>query len=339
MRRGGYGKFVLAAGVFAAFAAYLFRRDFEGFTGFDRLLPVNVCSAALGSYLLSRRWISSFAGSVFAGAIYGFGPFTLCLVKFHPTAGFLAASIPWLFCPAAYGYKSRWRRNAALLVVLPFAAIVGYFVVAGRYGLQPVPITIRLHADDLVSLFAPLVIAERDIVGTTMVGFYHVPIAALVMGCAMLLAARRLHIVALIGLGVVLACCQSFLKVSPVMWLTIPVLCCSVLIGAGIQGLAVAGPRDRRWVLAAAFVEAGFAIAALLLATKYFQYFLSLADRYAKLFVQTGQMYILGAVALMVLFFIARAKLRIGPVRTGLLCVALAVDVFFSARFVLDRLL
>lgn len=339
MRRYGYGKFVLAGLVFAGFAVHLFWRRFGGMGRWELLLPVNVWVAALGCYVLSRRWVSSFPGSLFAGAIYGFGPFMLGLSKFHPTAGFLAASIPWLLCPAAFGGKTKWRRNAGLLAILPFVAIVAFFQAAEHYRFFPVHAGARLCSDDLVGLFAPLVMAEYDITNTTTVGFYHIPIAALVMGCAMLLAARRLGIIALFAVGVGLGCWGPIFEVSPVMWLSIPVVCCSVVIGMGIQGLSLAGPADRKWVLAGAFVQAGFAIAALFLATKYFQTFLSLADKYAKLFVRTSEMYVLGAVAVLILFFIARAKLRIRAVRWAILCLSIAVDILFGARFIIDRVL
>ena len=339
MQREGYGKLVLAAVVFAGFSVHLFWGRFAGFGRWELLMPVNMCVGALGCYLLSRRWVSSFAGSLFAGAIYGFGPFMLGLGKFHPSAGFLAASIPWLFCPAAFGGKTKWRRNTGLLAALPFVAIVVFFQVAGRCHFFPVHAGAKLSSKDVVGLFAPLVIAEYDILHTTTVGFYHIPIAALVMGCAMLLAARRLPIIALCVVGVVLACYRPIFEVSPVMWLSIPVVCCSVVIGAGIQGLEVAGPADRKWLLAAAFVQAGFAIAALFLATKYFQVIFGLADKYARLFVQTAEMYVLGAVAVLILFFIARAKMRISPVRWAILCLSIAVDIFLGAKFIINRVL
>jgi len=223
-------------------------------------------------------------------------------------------------------------------LALPFAAIVLFFLLADRYGFYPVPIRIRPGSDDLVSLLAPLVVVERG-KWTVLISFYHIPIAPLIMGCAMLLAARRLHIMAILVLGVVLAFCRPFFGVSPVMWLAMPVLCCSIMVGAGMQGLVLAGYSDRKWPLAAALVMSGLAIAALLLASKYFQFFLSLADKYARLFVLTAWMHILGAIALMILFFIARAKLRLTPVRWAILSAATAIDILLSARFVLDRVL
>lgn len=329
----------MAAIVFAGFSVHLFWGRFGGFGHWELLLPLNACAGALGCYVLSRRWVSSLAGSLFAGAIYGFGPFMLGLCKFHPTAGFLAASIPWLFCPAAFGGKTKWRRYAGLLAILPFAAIVLFFQAAAWRHFFPVHAAAGLCSEDIVGFFAPLVIAEYDIMNTTTFGFYHVPIAALVMGCAMLLAARRLPIIAICIVGVALACCRPIFEVSPVMWLSIPSVCCSVMIGAGIQALEVAGPADRKWLLAAAFVQGAFAIIALFLATNYFQYFLSLADNYAKLFVRTAEMYILGTVAILTLFFIARAKMRLTPLRWAILSSTIAIDIFLGAKFIINRVL
>src|SRR5512143_4279997 len=83
-----------AAALYAVLAIYLFQPHFGGFTGRQWLLPVNACAAALGGCLLSRRWVAEFTGSLLAGAVYGFAPFTLGLARFHPAAGLLAASVP-----------------------------------------------------------------------------------------------------------------------------------------------------------------------------------------------------------------------------------------------------
>ena len=159
------------------------------------------------------------------------------------------------------------------------------------------------------------------------------------MGFAMLFAARRVGIIAIFCLGTVLAFSSSFLSVSPIIWLSIPTVCCSVLVGVGLQGLAFAGFADRKWVLLVSIILGTFAIAALLLATKYFQIFLGLAADYARLFTQTGKMYILGAVAVGIIFFIIRAKLRVTVIRLIILSAAMAIDIFFSARFIVDKVL
>jgi len=330
---------LLAAGsIYVAFAVYLYQPYFKGFNALRLrdLFVLNVCLASLGCYVLSLRWVSAFAGSFFAGAVYGFGPFTLSLAKFHPTSGFLAATIPWLFCPAAFSFKARWRWLRVLLSALPFLAILLFFQVSTYYRLFPVPTQTKLHLTDLAGLLAPLVMAKR---GMTLVGFYHIPIAALIMGFSMLLVARRFGIMAIFCLGIILAFCDSFLDVSPIIWLTIAILVCSVLAGAGMQGLICAGFADRRWVLAAAVIMGNLAIVTLLLATKYFQVFAGLGSGYAKLFTETAKMYILGMVAVAILFFMIRAKLRIIFLRQILLSSAMAVDIFLGARFIVDKIL
>ena len=126
MRKTKYTMFVAAAVVYVAFAVYLYGHYFKGFSTLRLrdLFVANICLASLGCYVLSRRWVAGFAESFFAGALYGFGPFTLGLAKFHPAAGFLAAAVPWLFCPAAFGPRAGWRWLRVPFSVLPFLAIV-----------------------------------------------------------------------------------------------------------------------------------------------------------------------------------------------------------------------
>ncbi len=336
MRNTKYAKFAVAAIMYAAFAGYLYQPYLKNFGRWQYLLVVNAPLASLGCYVLSRRWVAGFGESFFAGAIYGFGPFTLGLVKFHPTAGLLVAAIPWLFCPAAFGPKTRWRWLRIPLAVLPFLAIVLFFQVSTHYRLFPVSTQARLHLADLVGLLAPLITAKQN---TTLIGFYHIPVAALVMGFSMLLAARRFSIIIIFTIGIILAFCDPFFGISPIIWFTMPMLCCSVLVGAGMQGLASAGFADRGWVLAAAAIMCTLAIVTLLLAAKYFQTFLGLGAGYAKLFTEAGKMYVLGAIVAAIIFFMIRAKLRMRQLRQVALCAAMAVDIFLGARFIVDKIL
>jgi hypothetical protein len=120
------------------------------------------------------------------------------------------------------------------------------------------------------------------------------------------------------------------------MWLAIPVLCCSVLIGTGMQGLAFAGFADRKWVLMAALIMAVLSLVTLLLATNHCNIFAGFEAKYAKLPVETSKMYVLGAIAVTILYFMARAKLHIQWLRWAVLGSATAVDIFFGARFIVD---
>jgi len=336
IKRSSLIRFFTAGVLYAVFAGYLYWPYFSKFDRWQYLLVVNVCLASLGSYVLSRRWVAGFSESFFAGAIYGFGPFILGLAKFHPTAGLLAAAIPWLFCPSAFGFKEKRQCLRIPLVVLPFLAIVVFFQGFAYYRLFPVSTQARLHTADLTGLLAPLITAKQNL---TLIGFYHIPIAALVVGFSMLLAARRYNVILVAAAGTALAICGSFYEVSPVIWLSIPVLCCSVLIGAGMQGLASAGFTDRWWVLVTAAIMAALSIVTLLLASKYFQTFLGLGAGYARLFSEAGKMYLLGAIVAVIIFFMIRVNLRMRLLRLLVLCTAMAVDIFIGARYIVDKIL
>jgi len=335
--RPGPGRFALAVLVYFAFAVYLYRPYFPNFQTVHYLRVVNTCLASLGCYLLSRRWIGGFIPSIFAGAIYGFGPLALGLTtKSHAAAGFLVAAIPWLFCPAAFAPRTKWRRFGIPLSVLPAAAIVVFFQISLRFHFFPVPIQLKLHSGDLIGLLTPLVAARRKM---TMVGFYHVPIAAIVMGVTMLVMARRYAVMAVFTVAAILAFADSLLGVSPIIWLLIAILCCSIVAGGGMQGLICAGFNDKKWILFVTGVSAALAITTLLLATECFQVFLGLGHTYGKLLTEAATMYILGAITLAILFVIVRAKLRLGFLRLLLLSAAMALDIFLGATFIIDEIL
>jgi len=354
-----YTRFAAAAVIYALFAGYLYRPYFKGFGSprLQDLFVVNVCLASLGAYVLSRRWMAGFAESFFAGAVYGFGPFILGLVRYHPTAGFLAAAVPWLFCPAAFGPKGKYKPIRVPLSFLPFLAIVLFFQLAGRFGLYPIPINLKLNLSDLSTLLVPLVAAKRNKI---LFGFYHVPVAALIVGLCMLsapleslinagilhkgkffrdLIIRRFGIVAIFVIATILAFYDSFLGISPIIWLTISTLCCSVIIGAGMQGLTSAGHADRKPILLTAILLGVFSIVTLLFAARCFQVAIGLGAGFGRLLTDTAKMYILAAVTVAMIFIIARSKLRLHAVRQILLCATMALDIFLGARFIIDTIL
>ena len=279
--------------------------------------------------------MAGFAGSFFAGVVYGFGPFILGLAKFHPTTGLLAAIVPWLFCPAAFGPKFKWRWFRVPLSCLPFFAILLFFQISARFHLFAIPVQTRLKLVDLTGLLVPLVAVKRNL---TLVGFYHIPIAALIIGFSMLLAARRLGVMIIFSIGLILSFCNSLFNISAVIWLVIPVLCCSVLTGAGVQGLVSCSFADRKWVLSTTAIMAACSVAALIAAVKYTGFFAGLGTGYSKLFTETAKIYLLGAIATGIIFFMARAKSHIHWLRLVILCSAMAVDIFLGARFIVDKI-
>jgi hypothetical protein len=314
----------LAAVVYAAMAIYLYQPYFNRFGHLQFLRLVNVCVAGLGAYAISRRWVFSFWGSFFAGLLYGFGPLMLRINSFHPTVGLMAAMVPWLFLPAVFRTKKKPQWTSMTLCVLPFLAIVAFFLMTTYLHLFAMPKQIKLHAIDLLRFFAPLIRIDS---APAYFGFYHIAIAPLIMGFAMMLAAKRYGILLILLAGLVLGFSNSFLEVTPIMWVTIPALGFAVIIGEGIQGLVEAGFSDREWVLAAAIVLAGLAAVMMILSAKY-----------STAFSQNAKMYMLGAVVVGTIYFMLRSKMRMNGVKMLILCLAMGVDIFFGARYIVDTL-
>ena len=330
-------KFVVAASIYIGLATYLYEPYLRHLDTWEYLWPISVCVASIGCYILSRRWVAGFAGSFFAGLIYGFGPYMLGIARFHPVTGLLVAAVPWLFCPAAFGSRDGLKWLGVIFTAIPFIAIVLFFQITAALRIFPASTQAKLHINELYGILAPLVATKRD---ATLIGFYHVPIAALVMGGAMLTAARRYGVMAIIASSIILTLCHSLnssLQVSPLIWLSISILCFSVIIGAGFEGLASTAFADRKWILAGSIILGSLAIVTLLFATHYFQAFLSLADGYAKLFTAEAEMYILGAVVLAICFFMTYGKLRLHAVRQIIISVAFALDIFVGAAFIIDK--
>ncbi len=338
------GRHFVATALYVAFAVYLYQPRFATFAGWQWLIPVNCCVGAMGVYALSRRWVPGFSGALLAGLVYGFGPFFLGLTRIHPSAGFLAGCIPWLFIPAALLGKRFGKALGLPLLLAPFVAIVLFSHLSAGQRLFAAPLHVDVGPTDLAGFIAPLAMLARS---TALLGLYHVPMAALVLGLAMMGKARRYSIFVVLLAGFALAFSKSFLSatqiarlgVSPILWASIPMLWCAVLSGIGLHGLIGAGYADRKWILAAAITLGVLAIAALLLAAKCFQVILGLGDGYARLFVEAAKIYLLGALATGIIFFLTRMKLRVHWLRWAILVTALAIDIFLGARYIVDRVL
>jgi hypothetical protein len=335
---------IVAVVLYAAFAAYLYGPHFGDLTGWEWLLPVSAGTAAFGGYLLSRRWVAGFTGSLLAGLVYGFGPFLLGLAKFHPASSLLAAGVPWLFVPAAVFERKRGKWLSLPLWLLPFAVIASFFYLSAERRLFAAPLQASICPLDLAGFIAPLALVRRR---TVVLGVYHVPITALALGLAMIWKARRYGILLLAGTGLVLAFSGSFLDtgkiawlgVSPILWLSIPMVWCAVVSGVGLQGLIEAGPADRRWVLAAAGLLGLLALVTLLLAAQGFQGFPGLGEGADRLFLQAAESYLMGAGATGLIYLLTRQNLRLHWLRWAILCAALGMDIFLGATYVADKVL
>ena len=334
--------FMAAAALYAAFAIYLYWPHFSRLTEWEWLLPVSAWAAACGGYLLSRRWVAGFIGSLLAGLVYGFGPFLLGLAKFHPASSLLAAGVPWLFAPAAVLERKRGKWLSLPLWLLPFVVIALFFYLAAGRRLFAAPLQTNIRPLDLAGLIFPLALIGRS---AAVPGVYHVPIAALVLGLAMVWKARRYGILLIAAAGLVLAFSRSFLNsgsvawlgVSPILWLSIPMLWCAILCGIGLQGLIEAGPADKKWVLAGAILLGILAITSLLLAAGGYKVFPGLGDGTDRLFLQTAEIYLIGAGAVGFIYLLTRQSLRLHWLRWAILCAALGVDIVLSATYIADK--
>ena len=72
---------------------------------------------------------------------------------------------------------------------------------------------------------------------------------------------------------------------------------------------------------------------------KYFQVILGLADGYARLFVQAAKMYLMGALAMVIVFVMARQQMRLRPLRWAILAAALGLDLFLGALHIVGKIL
>lgn len=331
-----------AAVLYIAFAVYLYCLPLGRVPQCHELVPISAVLGALGGYVLTRRWVAGFAGSFLAGAICGFSPFFLVVARYHSSVSVLVASIPWLCAPAVF--VGRRHRVACLpLALLPFAAVILFFRISAARGLFAAPLGLEPHLSDAVGFVAPLVMWDRS---AAVVSLYHVAIAPLILGLAVMITARRYGLLLLLVVGSVLAFSRSYLPpaqvawlgVSPILWLSIPMVSLAVLAALGLQALIEAGFSDKKWILIAAASQALPAIVMLLLATKYSQTVFHLADS-SRLCVEEAKMYLLGMVAVTMVFLMAYRRLRLQWLRWLLLATALSLDIFLSARYLVDKVL
>ncbi len=351
---------IAACVVYLVLAGCLFHPYLGRLSSGGYLVVANTVIAALGCFVLSRRWVDSFPASLFTGAVYGFGPFMLWLAGYHCSASFIAALVPWLFCPAAYVAalagrmkalcsRGRPRRAAACLspplCALPFAAIIVFFTLAAAYRLYPLPMRFEQSVVTLRGLIAPLMGGTEN---TVAFGFYHVPLAPLLVGAIMMLLARRLGGILIFLLGLVLSLVGPFMNTSPAMWLSIPAVCGAVAVGIGLQGLVRAGRADAKWLFLVAVVMSVLAAAA---------FFQKSADLGVEAYppvgevslpampaadglkILTARMYLLAAAAVALTAGSSLLRLRLSLLRLVIICSACAIDIFISANAVLSAVL
>jgi hypothetical protein len=303
--------------------------------GVGLLYAVNPVAAAWGAYFLSRRWVSHWTPSLIAGAVYGFSPFALSFASFQqPVAGLSYVIVPWLFLPSIY-----WHRNKpadafrflmrTVFVLLPFAGIGLLFWTASQKWAGPhflMPKTLGLTPEHSIDLVFPLYAGGQRLT----FGIYHTAFVLAIMGVFVLVSIQRVSVVIPIAAALVLCFLNPILQVPPIAWAAIPVLFLAMLTGLGFQSIFLAGRADSKWLIACA-------IAASILAA----FFGGLAYKRllnGSVLQWTAMMYAVAAMGLWILFFFAKTALRWPLMRWILLAAATAVDLVFSARYLVDKL-
>jgi hypothetical protein len=331
---------------YTVLAVYLFVPYWGEWDRWQALWPVNMVVGAMGVYLLGRRWISSRPASLLSGAVYGFSPLAIYMTQFHPVAGFLAAMVPWLFCPIAYvprwiggvnrqflGRTMGWWVQGPFLAA-PFLVILGMFALLEHYRLFPIPLYKgALRLEDWMGWVAPWVAAQQ---GRMPSGLYHVPLAALTFALVMVVKARRWPILVVTAAGLILAGFSPLLQVSPMTWLCVALTWMAVLVGLGLDGLVWAGWADRGWLVVALVVVSGLGLGALGWAS-YTGYQGASDSMWAM--IHTFRMYGLAAASVGLVLAIVLVRVRLLPFRQGAIFVAVGLDLVLTARLLVDALL
>jgi hypothetical protein len=108
------------------------------------------------------------------------------------------------------------------------------------------------------------------------------------------------------------------------------------VIGAGIEGIMHCGYSDRKWVLVSAVFLMICGIVVLVFGTKATHIVAGLGSGYTRTFIQAAQMYMLGTIAVAVVFFLAKGRSRLMWLRAAIICSAVSVDIFLGAREIID---
>ncbi|MBN1124401.1 MAG: hypothetical protein JXA82_05280 [Sedimentisphaerales bacterium] len=283
--------------------------------------------AAMGIYILSRRWIGAFFGSLFAGLVYGFGPFVLHFTTYHPLAGLVPALLPWLFCPAIF-YRVYHRKTVMtriipiVLATLPFAFVLAFYWACRVMHVFPTPLEERLSLQSLTGFLVPYTCEP--------VGVYHVPVATLIVGAIMHAIVHRFSTLAVVLAGLILAFSKPILQATPLVWTAIPMIYCCILVGIGSQGLAWSGRADRKWIFLCVIVALMLAATTALLGMRH---------NPQELYRQATLFYLLAMVMSGLILLVSRSAARWHGLRWLLLASAMGVDILFSARYILDKLL
>ena len=292
-------------------------------------------AAAWGAYFVSRRWINGWMPSLFAGAVYGFGPFSVSFEMFHPLTGAAVVMVPWLLLPSVYWHKSKSPSAVrfmirAVLALLPFAGIGLLFWTSSQPWAGPIflmPKDLAMNVEDFAELIFPL----RQTGGFVEFGLYHCSTVTALMGLFVYYKLKRIAFLIPIAAGLILSFCEPVLQVSPIVWAAFPILFLSMLSGLGFQAMVYAGKADSKWV-------ATCAVFASILAAFFGAMSVRIVDPFRLQFEVTAVMYAMTAAAIWITVFCIHKFPRHQLPRWIILTAVMAIDLVYSARYLMDVL-
>lgn len=319
---------VVAVIIYIAFVGWLLGPHLDKFAGVQKILLITPIISAIGTFFLARRYVNSFVASFLGGIIYGFGSFTVAFYCFHPFAFCVYAALPWTFIPAVFLYKlpkigsNTANLLAAALSLIPFLFVFAVFWLAAKFYLYPIPSEAIVSSKSFTAIITPLS-SPADVFS---LGFYHAPFGALLVGLVLFFKTRRFWTAVLLILAVLLAFYNPLLNVPPVFWLSFVVLICSVIIAEGFEAMTLAGRTDANWLLLAAaalILQAGVTYAL----HRHIDYQLSSA------------LSAVSVIAVLFVFFIARAGLAMHYLRMAVLYISVLVDILIVTRQMITKIL
>jgi hypothetical protein len=333
--------------VYIAFSVYLSWPHWSGWQGSQKVLPLCWCVGAVGVFQLSRRWTRSWIGALFSGGLYSFGPLALYTAQFHEAGACIVAVIPWLLCPWAYSHlvvsrKKAWLSRGASIgfFIVPFVFVAVLFRILAQYHLFLMPVHVgQLSRQEWLGLTAPLVMARH---GDLFWGLYHVALGGVILGVGQVLKERCWGLALALAAALVVALWEPWpdvFQVCPLIWWLFPQILLCICVGIGISLLLRGGRADRRWVLGGAVWLIGLGVMMLLRSADYFDFVLWFGFPYARLFVTTGKLYVLGAVGFGLIYVLMNFRKRFLWLRAILVCLILGCDVFLCASYIVDRFL
>ena len=256
---------IAAALIFFSLSIYLHLPYLRSFSRLEYLFIIIPPTGASGCFLLSTRYVKTFAASVLAGAIYGFCPLILAFSAYHRFAGIPAAIVPWLFIPAAFIRPTRNSyslTNAAKLTLALLAAsvIAIFFYLPSLPSIgpfYPMPL-IRAQLQNLSGVAFPLTGSVHEFVYS----FYHVPLCVTIFGMLVYVSAGSTALIIVAATALCLSFATPVMQTPPIAWGLLAVLTCSILAGLGAENLLRAKKKFRVWALVCFLLIAALSLTA-----------------------------------------------------------------------------